>query len=199
MTQLIADAINLHTWISQQVDAAEKRAKACDATDWRHVFNGVIVDRDTDGWQHAPEEARIASVAHEHIYWSTNPPYSPDADHIVHNDPDAVLRRCEADRRILARHRLAPALADSPTSAAACDGCGYEWVQDHCDPITDNINDCPELLDLAHAHGITPDILAGLDRPTTPEPTRIERPSDARRTISTSAAPAALRGPNWKP
>jgi hypothetical protein len=32
-------------------------------------------------------------------------------------------------------------------------------------PRTENLNDCPELLDLGHAHGLTPEILAGLDRP----------------------------------
>ena len=112
--------MDLHTWITQQVDEVEKRARACTATDWRHVHDGVIVDRDTDGWQSAPDNARIASIAHERIYWTTSPAYSPDADHIVHNDPDTVLRRCEADRRILARHRIDPDVTYEP----ACEGCG---------------------------------------------------------------------------
>lgn len=118
--------------------------------------------------------------------------------------PDGIRRRMEADRRILARHRLDP-MADS-SHAAACDGCGYEWVQDYCDPIVDNLNDCPELLDLAHAHGLTDDILAGLDRPKPPDP-KAQR--DNRRLglgdilatppITTSDVPEALRGPRWKP
>jgi hypothetical protein len=66
---------------------------------------------------------------------------------------DAVLRRCEADRRILARHRPWP-------GSAYCDGCDQD--------LTTRIHDCPELLDLAHAHGITEEILAGLDRPQPP-------------------------------
>ncbi|MGW4223018.1 hypothetical protein ACWEG1_06125 [Streptomyces bauhiniae] len=117
-------------------------------------------------------------------------------------DPTPVLRRCEADRRILARHRTDPQAANTPR-AAACEGCGVEWVQDYCDPITDNLNDCPELLDLAHAHGITPDMLAGLDRPQPPEP----KPRTGPRLghwlttppITTRDVPAALRGPHWKP
>ncbi|MEE1813513.1 hypothetical protein PUR59_00410 [Streptomyces sp. SP18ES09] len=70
-------------------------------------------------------------------------------------DPAPVLRRCEADRRILERHSAAA--PDRPD----CSGCGSDdgW------PVTDNINDCPELLDLAHTHGATSRILAGLDRP----------------------------------
>jgi len=118
-----------------------------------------------------------------------------------------VRLRCEADRRILARHRLDPRVANTP-SAAACDGCGHEWVQDYCEPFTENLNDCPELLDLAHAHGITPDILASLDRPQPPEPDG-GLPADfgyemritqyPTRPIATADVPAALRGPNWKP
>ena len=99
---------DLHGWITQQIDEAERRAKACDATDWRHAFDGIIVDRDTDGWQSAPDRAVIAKVSYERIYWSISPAHSPEADHIVCNDPDTVLRRCEADRKILARHRLKP-------------------------------------------------------------------------------------------
>lgn len=124
--------------------------------------------------------------------------------------PDGIRRRIEADRRILARHRVDPE-ADSE-HATACDGCGYEWVQDHCDPIVDNINDCPELLDLAHAHGITDEILAGLDRPQAPEPEprKATRPwgmpvLTGPQLLGMQAytpmrdVPEALRGPRWKP
>ncbi|MEU4051240.1 hypothetical protein AB0F09_18835 [Streptomyces olivaceus] len=115
---------------------------------------------------------------------------------------EGVRLRCEADRRVLARHRIDPASAGSPTFAAACEGCHHEWLQDDPEPFVDNLNDCPELLDLAHAHGITPEILAGLDRPTPPEP---QPRTDRRlglgdiRPITTSDVPAALRGPRWKP
>ncbi|WP_333757865.1 hypothetical protein [Streptomyces sp. ISBFB 2968] len=114
---------------------------------------------------------------------------------------EGVRLRCEADRRILARHRLDPLASNSPKLAAACEGCGVEWVQDYCEPFVDNLNDCPELLDLAHAHGMTPEILAGLDRPQPPEPPpRSERRLGlATPPITTSDVPAALRGPRWKP
>lgn len=113
-----------------------------------------------------------------------------------------LLLRIEADRRILAWHRLATewTWALDP----ACHGCGTSGDCD--DPVTDNVSDCPELLDLAHAHGITPEILAGLDRPT---PSERSLPADAayelRITsyptppITTSDVPEALRGPHWKP
>ncbi|MEV6854709.1 hypothetical protein AB0M89_12980 [Streptomyces microflavus] len=124
-------------------------------------------------------------------------------------DPTPILRRCEADRRILARHNVDPEASGSLMFATACHGCGTYGYCD--DPNTDNLNDCPELLDLAHAHGITPDVLAGLDRPEAPEQKR-RGPVDPvlagifARTfglptppITTSDVPEALRGPRWKP
>ncbi|MGW4493765.1 hypothetical protein [Streptomyces sp. NPDC004376] len=121
-------------------------------------------------------------------------------------DPTPILRRCEADRRILARHRLDLYASGSPKLAAACEGCGVEWVQDDCEPFVDNLNDCPELLDLAHAHAITDTILAGLDRPQAPGPKSIDPGRYANggilragTVITTSHVPAALRGPRWKP
>ena len=113
-------------------------------------------------------------------------------DHIL--NPSNALRRCEADRRILNRHRLDP---DAYwLDAAMCHGCGV--MGDCDDPVTDNLNDCPELLDLAHAHGLTPEILATLDRPKKgerPEPRSFRIGPPAR---PTSSVPPGLRGPNWK-
>ncbi|MEF9521275.1 hypothetical protein [Streptomyces sp. RB13] len=109
------------------------------------------------------------------------------------SQPEGVRLRCEADRRILNRHKAWP---DSDW----CDGCGPD--------LDTRLSDCPELLDLAHAHGITDDILASLDRPTPPEPDD-GLPADfgytmhitqhPTRPITTSDVPAALRGPRWKP
>lgn len=119
--------------------------------------------------------------------------------------PAAVLRRCEADRRILARHTLDPARADSWMFATACMGCGTDG--DFQEPVTENLNDCPELLDLGYAHGLTDEILAGLDRPQPPErKVRIHNKHSladvlgiATPPITTSDVPEALRGPRWKP
>ncbi|WP_406325184.1 hypothetical protein [Streptomyces niveus] len=116
----------------------------------------------------------------------------------------STLRRYEADRRILARHTL----NTDDCFESACLGCDVDsWGLPH----TGNLNDCPELLDLAHAHGITDDVLAGLDRPQSPE---MEPRATTARTlpehvahlvitatppITTADVPEALRGPNWKP
>jgi len=111
---------------------------------------------------------------------------------------EGVRLRCEADRHILARHRLDPDITYEP----ACKGCGTYGDQELSS--IDNLNDCPELLDLAHAHGITPEILAGLDQPQAPEPNpRSERYANGGiltpgTVITTSDVPEALRGPHWK-
>lgn len=84
-----------------------------------------------------------------------------DEQHIMDHDPANVLRRCAADRKILERHHLTPRAIWY--EAAKCEGCGTEGEMGY--PVTENLNDCPELLDLADAHGLTPEILATLDRP----------------------------------
>lgn len=102
-------------------------------------------------------------------------------DHIL--NPVNALRRCEADRRILNRHRLNPNAIWY--EAAMCAGCGDEGEM--CYPRTENLNDCPELLDLAHAHGLTPEILASLDRPK-----EGERPEPAERGLIPDALYQAM-------
>lgn len=187
--------MDLHAWITQQVDAVETVARA-------------VEDRSApwDGQWMADGNSAVRTVNGHVLFYRHGPaPLKPGlADHVALNDPAAVLRRCEADRRILARHKIAANLADSPTLATACDGCRSEWVQDECDPFVDNVNDCPELLDLAHAHGLTDEILAGLDRPVPPEPSPAQKRRLRERArlivpIMTSDVPEALRGHRPKP
>lgn len=114
---------------------------------------------------------------------------------------EGVRLRCEADRRILARHALDPARADSWMFATACMGCGV--MGDCDDPVTENLSDCPDLLDLGYAHGLTAEILAGLDRPQPPDPTPAQKRRLRKRArlivpITTSDVPEALRGPRWR-
>lgn len=160
--------MDLHTWITQQVDETERVALAA-----RTDIAGLLASGDIDN--------RIAER------------------HIGANDPVAVLRRCEADRRILAIH-----CSEGVGYSAACGGCGTEGDCD--DWISENLNDCPILLALVHTHGITVDVLAGLNRPQQPRPApRSERRLGlgdiltATNPITTSDTPEALRGPHWKP
>lgn len=179
---------DLHGWIAQQISEAERVARDTRqaSLSWQNF--------DMDG--ELRDDFNAGTVAYI--------PHEEDRAHIARHDPAAVLRRCEADRRVLARHRMNP---DAPSrwETVACEGCG---TYGDCDwPVTDNINDCPELLDLAHAHGITEEILAGLDRPEPPprpEPhwecfnltEYIARLSAPRTPMAD--VPTALRGPQWK-
>ena len=122
---------------------------------------------------------------------------SIEDDCIPSDEAAPILRRCEADRRILARHHRDP----DCLAWAACKGCGNDdWGL----PNVDNINDCPELFDLAHAHGLTDETLARLDQPQPSESKPVFGRhlglSDILATppITTSDVPEALRGTRWK-
>ncbi|MDX3520704.1 DUF6221 family protein [Streptomyces scabiei] len=184
--------MDLHAWITQQVDEVEARAKAATQGPWEGVVDhhqrGVV---DASVWSDT-----LGHYITEKI--SSGERHEADAHHIGANSPDVVLRRCETDRRILARHTLDPDVTYEP----ACKGCGT--YGDYGLSNVDNLNDCPELLDLAHAHGLTDETLGGLDRPQPPEPTPAQKRrlrERARLTvpITTSDVPEALRGPRWKP
>lgn len=192
--------MDLHAWITQQVDRVEAAALA--EVEGRRVVFGLGPDS-------RPVVGTIIVASHgaeglsfDIAQYGIEP---RDETPAPVQSATAVLRRCEADRRILARHRLDPTAATSPYRATACEGCRAEWVQDYYDPFVENLNDCPELLDLAHAHGLTEELLAGLDRPQAPEP---KPRTDGRLgladilatpPLTTSDVPAALRGPRWKP
>lgn len=179
--------MDLHAWITQQVDRVEETARA-------------VEDRSApwDGQWMADGNSAVRTLNGHVLFYRHGPdPLKPGlADHVAQHDPAAVLRRCDADRRILSRHRRDP----NCLAWAACKGCGNDdWGL----PNVENQNDCPELLDLAHAHGTTSQILAELDRPQAPEPKPLaERYANGgilTPPITTSDVPAALRGPHWKP
>lgn len=174
---------DLHGWITQQIDQREEAANDATGDHWFAEHPDETWGEQNDA--HLISDGKCVATLRYDRNGHLN------ADHIALNDPAAVLRRCEADRRILDRHRLATEWTwayDEP-----CHGCGV--MGDCDDPVTDHLNDCPELLDLAHAHGITAEILAGLDKPQMPpRPTTKLRGHEP----DTSRVPAALRGPNWK-
>jgi len=164
--------MDLHAWITQQVDNRERIALKA-----RMDIAALLASGDV--------ENRFAER------------------HIAANDPATVLRRCEADRRILARHTPQPNGTgfDDGWQCQTCSvdgGDGYQYLVPY---------PCPTVEDLAHAHDITDDILAGLDHPRPPEPKpRIHNKRSladvlkiATPPITTSDVPEALRGPRWKP
>ena len=69
-------------------------------------------------------------------------------------DPARVLREVAAKRRVLERHRPAShpnyRFGGTGPTIYMCEGCGYDtnWCGEH-EPRTEDINDCPELRDIA--------------------------------------------------
>lgn len=197
---------DLHGWISQRIDETERLARRAAALCGCHLPAPSWSFRDGDG----PTDGRILIVGEPHPTlkrkigrrWNGSYEGLFMAEHIVRHDPAATLRRCEADRKILARHDLDPNAYWS--EAAMCVGCG---ATSDCDwPVTDNLNECPELLDLGHAHGLTPETLATLDQPVPPPAPRRPEPGPGIRIgrlcvadlMQMSEVPPGLRGPNWK-
>lgn len=140
---------DLHGWITQQIERREadiRNAEKDHGRNWAASWHAP-----TDSFQILDDLGIVVAAD-----------LQPGAVGLlaVHG-PAAVLRRCNADRKILARHQLDPHAIWY--EAAMCEGCGTEGEMAY--PVTENLNDCPELLDLAYAHGLTPAILATLDRP----------------------------------
>jgi hypothetical protein len=160
---------DLHGWITQQIAQREdlaKRAAHYGRIDWPQPATAVV-DTGED--------------------WPITTEAGPIAEHIADNDPATVLRRCTADRKILEVHKP---YGGRGYGGHACTGCGElseDWAVEHA-------NDCLTLLALAEGYGLTPEILATLDRPV-PEPYPPVRLSGPR--PDTRRVPPALRGPNW--
>jgi hypothetical protein len=179
--------VNLHEWITARVDEVGAVAEQATPGSWE-----AVVDNHGRGQVDASVWADMISYyVTEKV--SSGERHIADAKHIALHGPAAVLRRCEADRRILARHKM-PIEGATWSDATMCIGCDTTGEFDY--PVTENINDCPELLDLAHAHGITPDELAALDRPERPPQPAYRRPT-VTAAITTDQIPEALRGPRW--
>lgn len=188
--------MDLHAWITQQVDAVEEAARSeligrkvvIYPNDGSRAITGTVaeVDQSAEGLELTVTGREAASF---------------DSRLAPLESATAALRRCEADRRILARHKVDPECAGDPMYATACEGCG-RWGEFEY-PETENLNDCPELLDLAHAHGLTDEILAGLDRPEPPARPRNRNQLGLADILAvpahtpTSDIPETLRGPRW--
>jgi hypothetical protein len=143
--------VDLHGWITQQVDETQRIAEAARGQDegrWRHETgyqSGLVTD----------ERGEV-------VVYDEGAPLEEEAAHIALHDPASVLRRCAADRKILAIH--APQGGD--WEPYACEGCGSD---SEFGVLVDHTNDCETLQALAEGYGLTEEQRAQLDRPE-PEP-----------------------------
>lgn len=138
---------DLHGWISQKIDATETAAEACPPWPWRF-------DADEDAVI-AADDIQVADV-----FALSSRQQRAIGIHVVAHDPEAVLRRCAADRKLLEIHGYHGGTYD----VFACTGCG----SDDMGYLVDHVNDCETLLALAEGYGIAAEELAALERPAPP-------------------------------
>ena len=123
---------DLHGWITQQIDKTAhqaERAAELQALEWSCPSTGVVDFGDD----------LIATGDRDVAY------------HIALNDPAAVLRRCAADRKILAEHAPQPDGSSSPDiqQCRTCSSSGDvdDWYQ-YLVPYP-----CPTVLAVAEGYG----------------------------------------------
>lgn len=165
---------DLHEWITEQIDNREQLALLItpggyEPDEWRTEPSR------SNRWQQVVAYSRTLGQPAEAAARESDQPVAlvqtGRNEHllIAMHDPAGVLRRCEADRKILTIH----APAGGTWNPYACNGCGIDSEYGH---EVLHTNDCETLLALAEGHGLTPEILATLDRPE-PEPPKRTSPS----------------------
>lgn len=99
---------DLHAWIGQQIDEVERLARRAAELCGCHPPAPSWSFRDGD----EPGDGRILVVDEPHPSlkrkigrrWNGSYEGLSMAEHVVRHDPEAVLRRCAVDRRILELH-----------------------------------------------------------------------------------------------
>ncbi|MGO1025598.1 DUF6221 family protein [Streptomyces rubiginosohelvolus] len=69
-----------------------------------------------------------------------------EAEHAALHDPESVLRRCSADRKLIAEH------GPCSDQDLGCKGCGFNNQEES---MVDHYEDCPVLCALAEGYGWT--------------------------------------------
>lgn len=142
---------DLHDWITQQIDKAKAVARDAGGAPWHweHDYGGMCNDQTCPyGELVADYPEGPITVMDVHGY-DIHEPWS-GAAHIALHDPAAVLRRCAADRKILAEHAAQPDGSGFPDSQQ-CQTCsqpggdGYQYLVPY---------PCPTVRDLAEGYGL---------------------------------------------
>ncbi|HEX5543466.1 MAG TPA: DUF6221 family protein, partial [Micromonospora sp.] len=133
----------LHEWIEGEIKRREEAAQAATPGPWEGV-----VDHHQRGIVEASVWAdSISYYVTEKI--SSGDRHEADAKHIALNGPDSVLRRCAADRKILALHPYTHA-PSKHGPGFYCDTCHVE------DGVIEGGGNCDTILALAEAYGLDP-------------------------------------------
>ncbi|MFF3891360.1 DUF6221 family protein [Streptomyces sp. NPDC001914] len=148
---------DLHGWITQQINETERLASRAAELCGCHPPAPAWSFRDGD----EPSDGHILVVDEPHPglkrkigrRWNSSYEGLFMAEHIVRHDPAAVLRRCAADRRILAAHPYTTTVINpqdgSSNAGFGCETC-HAW-----DAVPEGRGNCSTLLDLAEGYGLT--------------------------------------------
>jgi hypothetical protein len=140
-------------WLDDAISVrAQKAQEACAGGEGRWHSGWCPEDKLEEG------ETSGAGVSDERdrtVVYDEGRPNKAQSVHIAANDPASVLRRCAADRKLLALHNTPGNVF--PDGAYLddnrwCVGCGYG---NDGEPLTSDVNDCPTLHALAEGYGWT--------------------------------------------
>ncbi|MFD6656930.1 DUF6221 family protein [Streptomyces parvus] len=127
----------LHEWIESEIQRQEKAARSADQGQW------AATREKYEEWDGGVESSTAGTVANCH---------AEEAQHIALHAPASVLRRCAADRKILAAHPYTTQVINpsyGPHSAGfGCETC-HDW-----DGVPEGRGNCPTILALAEAYGL---------------------------------------------
>jgi hypothetical protein len=104
---------DLVEWLETAIGATERVAEAATSGPWVATSHGFIdvAPKTTGGF--------VAIASDVYADGSTGPVLQADAEHIALNDPAAVLRRCAADRKLIAEVRRAEWISKNTGDPAA--------------------------------------------------------------------------------
>jgi hypothetical protein len=132
-------------WLDRAITEREAVAReACDGGEgrWHNGWcpDGELEEGETDSG------CGVSDERDRTVVYDEGRPNKAQSIHIAANDPESVLRRCAADRKLIAQH--------GPWNPRdrACRGCGLD---NHDEQITADYADCPVLNAIAEGYGWT--------------------------------------------
>lgn len=136
---------DLLAWLETAITERETAAReACDGGEgrWHNGWcpDGELEEGETDSG------CGVSDERDRTVVYDEGRPNKAQSVHIALNDPASVLRRCAADRKLIAEH--------GPFSDrdSACKGCGLDMIEEL---ITSYYQDCPVLVAIAEGYGWT--------------------------------------------
>ncbi|MGQ4353146.1 DUF6221 family protein [Streptomyces drozdowiczii] len=127
----------LHEWIEGEIQRQEEAARSADQGRW------AATREKYEEWDAGVESSTAGTVANCH---------AEEAQHIALHDPASVLRRCVADRKILAAHPYTTAVIN-PSYGQHSAGFGCETCHDW-DGVPEGRGNCATILALAEGYGL---------------------------------------------